>query len=62
MSVNDLREEHMVAGVPNVARGNANQAKNREKWKKDLKGICQGFGNIPLPVYMDTIVSFMKVN
>ena len=52
----------MVAGVPNVVRNNAHEAKSRHIWKNDLKGICNGFGNIPLASYMDTIVSFMKDN
>ena len=56
----EVREENMVVGVANVVRNNAQEKRRSEERRQDLKGICQGYDNLPLPAFMDSVVSFMK--
>ena len=60
MSATELREENMVVGVPAVIRTNSSESKRSMERRLNLKSICQGFDHMPLEMYMDSVISFMK--
>ena len=60
MSATELREENMVVGVPAVVCTNSSESKGSMERSFDLRIICQGLDHMPLEMYMDSVVSFMK--
>ena len=58
-SETELREECLAVGVNNVDKNKDRKRRESEK-RKDLKVLCSNFASMPIDLYLDSIVSYLK--
>ena len=55
----ELREECLDVGVNAIDKNKSRNQRNLNR-RKDLKALCSNFSQMPIEMYMQSIVAFMK--